>query len=192
MQIKAASLSDCLAIAELAQLAGHNIPGHFWQDARAPGESLIEAGARKVAGETDNFSYRNADLAWVDDEIAGMLLAYPLPAADDNDEDPSDFPDFVVPLVELEQLVPESYYINMIATYARFRGQGIATALIDRIDARARDAGCTLSSLEVFGSNENAIRLYNSLGFEVVAQRDMVESPYLPADTILLMTRPVR
>ena len=62
----------------------------------------------------------------------------------------------------------------------------INQALMDRVDARARDAGCSLSSLEVFGSNTNAIRLYDKLGFETVAERDLVASPYLDADTVIL------
>ena len=190
IRLARARLEDCLAIAELGQLAGHNIPGHFWGPWQQPGDSIVEAGARKAASEDENFSYRNAHLAWIGDEVAGMLLGYPLPSAEDNDEDPLEFEEFVQPMVELEQLVPESFYINMIATYPQFRGQGVGSALVGLIDELAAAAGCEISSLQVFDYNAEAIRLYRRLGFETIAERDMIASDYLPAGKIFLMTRP--
>ena len=191
IRLARARLEDCLAIAELGQLAGHNIPGHFWDEWRQPGDSIVEAGARKAASEKTNFSYRNTQLAWIDGQIAGMLLGYRMPSAEDNDEDPQDFEEWIRPMVELELLVPESFYINMIATYARFRGQGVGTALLGLIDELAVAAGCNQSSLQVFDYNTDAIRLYQRHGFDIIAERDMIASDYLPSGKIFLMTRPV-
>ena len=191
MQIRPATADDCLAIAELAQMAGDNIPGHFWAESQQPGQSLLEAGAASAASETANFSYRNATLACIDDEVAGMLLAYRLPSAIDNTDDPAEFPDFVQPMIVLEQAVADSYYINMLAAYPKFRGRGAGSALLGEADDQARNAGCDLVSIMVFAQNSGATRLYLRHGFTEIERRPMVASAYLPAGDILLLTRPV-
>ena len=190
--IRRAGLDDCLAIAELAQLAGEGIPGYFWADSQLPGETLERAGARSAASEQANFSWRNARLACVDGEVAGMLLGYRLPAAADNRERPEDFPDFVQPMIELEQRVPESFYVNMLAVYPPFQGRGIGARLMAGVDGLARDAGCALISILVFGHNDGARRLYRRLGFEEAERRPIAASPTTPAGEILLLTRPTR
>lgn len=192
LEIVRATLDDCLAIAELAQIAGDNMPGHFWQESQLPGQTLEQAGAERAKIETANFSYRNALIARVDGEIAGMLLAYRLPAAADNDEDPADFPEFVRPIIELEQCVPESFYINMLAAYPQFRGRGIGSALMAQSDGLAIEAGCELITLGVFETNTAALRFYRRLGFELIESRSMVASAYHEACDILLLGRPPR
>lgn len=191
MNIRPAQEDDCLAIAELAQIAGDGIPGHFWADTRQPGQSLAQAGAQLLMSVAANFSYRNAHIARVDDRIAGMLLAYRLPAAADNNEDPDDFPEFVRPLIELEQSVPESFYLNMLATYPQYRGQGIGTALMAQVDRLALAADCDLISIEVFDSNPGALKLYQHLGYTAVESRPIIASDYLAACKVLLLTRRV-
>jgi ribosomal protein S18 acetylase RimI-like enzyme len=192
VEIVRATPDDCLAIAELAQIAGDNMPGHFWQDSRQPGQTLEQAGAECAQSDIANFSWRNTLFARFGDEIAGMLLAYRLPAAADNDEDPADFPDFVRPMIELEQCVPESFYINMLATYPRFRGQGVGSALMARSDGLALEAGCELITLGVFETNTGALRLYRRLGFELIESRPMAASAYHQACDILLLGKPPR
>ena len=189
-QIVSATLDDCLAIAELAQIAGDNMPGHFWQDSRQPGQTIEQAGAERARIETANFSYRNTLMARIDGEVAGMLLAYRLPAAADNDEDPADFPEFVRPIIELEQCVPESFYINMLATYPRFRSRGIGSALMAQAPPLARAAGCDLISIGVFATNSGALKLYRRLGYELIESRPMVASAYHEACDVLLLGKP--
>lgn len=192
LDIVKATPNDCLAIAELAQIAGDNMPGHFWEDSRLPGQTIEQAGAERAKIETANFSWRNALLARVDGETAGMLLGYRLPAAADNDEDPADFPEFVRPIIELEQCVPESFYINMLAAYPRFRGRGIGSALMAQADPLALAAGCDLISLGVFETNTGALRLYRRLGYELLETRPMIASQYHAACDILLLVRQPR
>ena len=192
MEIRPATPADCQNIAELALIAGDNIPGYFWAESQRPGQSLTEAGAELARSESANFSYRNAMLACSDDRVAAMMLAYRLPATADNEEDPGDFPKFAQPLVELEQCVPGSFYINMLAAYPEYREQGVGSALLDECEQLARAANCTLISIEVFGSNSGALRLYQRHGFEQVESRQMVASDYHPAGDVLLLTRQVK
>jgi len=188
MKIRPATREDTFAIAELAMMAGEGIPAFFWAQSQQPGETLIDVGARNAQSETENFSYRNAQLALLDEEVAGMLLAYRLPSAEAAD-DLHNFPEFIRPLIELEQCVPESYYINMLATYPRFRHQGVGTALMEEVDRLARQAGSTLSSIEVFEENRGALRLYRRLGYRVIDKRAVIEHPshHYRGDILLLV-----
>ncbi len=189
MELRKAQIEDCHAIAELAQIAGDGIPGYFWADSQQPGQTLEATGAELLKSETANFSYRNALVACIDGEVAGMLLAYRLPA--DNEEDLFNYPEFVRPLIELEQCVGESFYINMIATFERFRGRGVGSALMAEADRLAGLAHCDLLSIAVFAHNTDALRLYQGLGYEKIEQRAVIACDYHPASEVLLLTKPI-
>ncbi len=191
MEIRKARKSDCHAIAELALMAGEGIPAYFWAQSQLPGQTLEAVGALNAASETENFSFRNTHLAIADSAIAGMLLAYRLPEAD-HDEDLQDYPEFIRPLIELEQCVPGSFYINMLAAYPQYRNQAIGSKLMEFANQLAVDAGCTLLSVEVFAQNTGALRLYQRLGYATLARRQVIPHPCHPYDgEILLLTKQV-
>ncbi|MCW8875375.1 MAG: GNAT family N-acetyltransferase [Gammaproteobacteria bacterium] len=190
--IRTASPGDCRAIAELALIAGEGIPAYFWEPSRRPGQAIEEVGAARLLSETENFSYRNIQVAEVDAAVAGMLLAYRLPPPGPA-EDLSGLPDFIRPLIELEAQVAGSYYINMLACFPRYRGQGIGTALMGGVDDLARREGCDLASIMVFSENRGALRLYQRLGYTVAARRPVIPHACHPYTTgeVLLLTRSV-
>ena len=191
MEIRPAVLSDCRAIADLALMAGEGIPAFFWEQNQQPGQDLIDVGAANLESETENFSYRNVHVAIVNGEIAGMLLAYRLPDAD-GAEDLDELPEFIRPLVELEQCVPGSFYINMIATFPEHRNRSVGSALMGFVDQLAIKAGCDEISIEVFEQNEGALRLYKRLGYTVKETRDIIPHSSHPYEgKIVLLTRPV-
>lgn len=192
ISIRPAEKRDCRCIAELALMAGEGIPAYFWEQARRLGQDIMDVGAEKAASDATNFSWRNAQIALSGGRVAGMLLAYRLADTPDPQE-LQDCPAFLRPLIELEQCVPGSFYVNMLATYAEFRGMGVGTALMGLIDPLARESGCNLSSIEVFEQNLTALRLYRRLGYAEAARRPVVphESHGMTGDVVLL-TRPVR
>lgn len=179
MIIRKATKKDCRSIAELALMAGEGIPAYFWEQSRRDNEDIESVGARNAASESENFSYRNAYLAIVDDSVAGMLLAYRLPNAE-HAENLEECPTFIRPLIELEQLVPGSFYINMLATYPEFRNKGIGTELMAIVDDLAKESKCKIISVEVFEQNEGALRLYQRLGYVIKDFRAVVEHPCHP------------
>lgn len=65
----------------------------------------------------------------------------------------------------------DELHINTMAVAANRRRQGIASALLTYVLDDARAAGVRKATLEVRQSNEAALRLYESLGFRVVAKR---------------------
>jgi len=129
LKIRKAMPADCRVIAELALMAGEGIPAFFWQQ---PGQNIIDTGAKKACSETDNFSYHNVHLAELNNEATAMLLAYKLPEKDDTNLD--QLPKIIRPLIELEQCMPGSFYINMIATYPQHRGKAVGTKLLGAVD----------------------------------------------------------
>jgi ribosomal protein S18 acetylase RimI-like enzyme len=127
----------------------------------------------------------------IDGKVAGMILAYRLPDEDDA-EDLDELPEFIRPMVELEQCVPGSFYINMIATFPQYRNMSIGTKLMGMVDSLARDAACSISSIEVFSQNQGALRLYQRLGYELAEKRPVVPHECHPYDgELLLLTRHV-
>lgn len=189
MQIRKANRSDVHDIAKLALIAGEGIPAWFWKQSTAEAQSIEDAGAEKLLSETENFSYRNVHVAVTDGKVAGMVLAYRLPD-EDNAEDLDELPEFIRPMVELEQCVPGSFYINMLATFPQYRNMSIGTKLMGMVDSLASDAGCSTTSIEVFEQNEGALRLYQRLGYELAERRRVVPHECHPYDgELLLLTR---
>ena len=96
-------------------------------------------GAERAARESGNFSYRNAWLAEVEGAVAACLLGYPA------EEEPGpiapETPAIFVPLLQLEALAPGSWYLNVLATYAPFRGKGLGRALLAHAETVARQGG---------------------------------------------------
>ena len=55
------------------------------------------------------------------------------------------------------------------------RGQGLGRALLDALHGAARGLGATSMTLNVFGDNPTAIRLYETSGYVVTAQQMRLE-----------------
>jgi ribosomal-protein-alanine N-acetyltransferase len=60
----------------------------------------------------------------------------------------------------------DAWHVMNVAVEPEHRGRGIATALLERLFAMTRDDERRGYTLEVRVSNEDAIRLYQKLGFD--------------------------
>ena len=189
MEIRKATQEDCRQIAELALIAGDGIPAYFWEQARVNGQQLIDVGIHNLASGAENFSYKNVHVAVVDNDVAGMMLAYRLPDRE-NADNPEDYPEFIRPVIELENCVPGSFYINMLATYPKYRNLSIGTTLMRLADNLAEQVKCDLLSVQVFEQNVRALRLYRRLGYNPIEVRPVVEHISHPYTTnVVLLTR---
>lgn len=187
--LRPATLADCPRLAELIEIAGEGIASHLWSLAAGPGQRPIDVGIERAARPDACFSYNNAVVAEENGAVIAMLLAYRL---NEEEVDLQTLPDLLRPLVELEQLVPETFYINALAALPGYRNRGYGSMLLDAANAMALAAGCGELSVEVFSQNRAARRLYERHGYKVIAQRPIVAHPCYPYDEdIVLMTRPV-
>lgn len=64
-----------------------------------------------------------------------------------------------------------SAWIYDIAVDTGHRGQGLGRELLDALHDAARELGATSMTLNVFGNNAAAIRLYETSGYTVTAQQ---------------------
>ncbi len=68
-------------------------------------------------------------------------------------------------------LVVDEIHINNVAVRPSLRGQGLGSALLERVFAEARRMGARRATLEVRASNVDAQRLYQRLGFSQAGLR---------------------
>ncbi len=149
-----ATPGDCADLARLIDLAGEGLPQILWSRMAEPGEDVWDVGARRAARDEGGFSWRNARIAEVDGQVAGAIVTYIVGAPGPV----GDLPVEVRSLQALENLVPGTRYVNVLATYAAFRGRGIGTRLL----AEVEDGDM---SIIVADRNLPALRLYLATGY---------------------------
>jgi ribosomal protein S18 acetylase RimI-like enzyme len=176
MLIRKATASDAAHLVQFINMAADDLPLHFWRASVGPEGDPWAYGRERAARETGNFSYRNAWLAEVDGEVAACLLGYP--AEDKPGPIAPDMPPIFVPLLQLEALAPGSWYLNVLATYDRFRGQGLGSALLAQAETVARAAGHRTISLIAEDTHRDALRLYAAKGYREVSRRPLVKGDW--------------
>ena len=179
---------DAAALAELINFAGEGLPLYLWERMAEPGETAWQVGRRRAQRETGGFSYRNAVVAEAGGAVASCLVGYPLddtPAPID-----ADTPPMFLPLEELEQMAPGTWYVNVLATYPAQRGQGLGRALLGVAEGLAGETGKRGLSIIVSDANSGARRLYERCGYREIAQRPMVKEGWEnPGRNWVLLTK---
>ncbi|ODS00930.1 hypothetical protein AUC68_13465 [Methyloceanibacter methanicus] len=174
-----ATRADAATLAVLMDIAGEGVPNRLWLDMAGPGHSALEVGRERARREEGGFSYRHTTVAEIGDEIAACLIGYRL-------DDPYDLtgldamPEPFRPLLRLEAQAPGTWYVNVLATFAEYRGQGIGAKLLDIAGTHARDAGAPAPSIIVGSWNTGAERLYARAGFQTVAREPATLPPAYP------------
>lgn len=172
-RIRAATPADATALAELINYAGEGMPLYLWGRMAAPGQDPWEVGRARALREQGGFSYRNAFVAEIGDAVAACLVGYPL-AETPEPIDPAT-PSMFVPLLELEALVPGTWYVNVLATYPELRGRGIGGELLDFAAKLAKQSSLSRLSLIVSNGNHGARRLYERKGYRKLDERPMIK-----------------
>ena len=188
-KIRPATLDDALAMTELVNMAGEGLPVYLWELMSDDGRSAWEIGQERAQRETGAFSYRNTVVREVDGEVVACLIAYGL---EDNPDavDYSEMPPMFVPLQELEDKVPGSWYVNVLATYPPHRGQGYGRELLLFAEKTARKLGKHRMSIIVADSNAGARKLYECQGYRELAQRPIVkENWHHPGENWVLLVK---
>jgi ribosomal protein S18 acetylase RimI-like enzyme len=190
MLIREARVSDAEHLVRFINMAADDLPLHFWKKSVGAEGDPLALGRERAARETGSFSYRNAWLAEVEGAVAACLLGYPADATP-GPIDPGT-PAIFVPLLELEALAPGTWYLNVLATYARFRGRGCGHALLAHAEEVARRGGHPAISLIAADTHVEALRLYRAKGYGEVARRPVVKEDWqVDAGEWILFTKPV-
>ena len=183
-----AIIDDARVLAELVNDAGEGLPHYLWGTLAESGEDAWDVGRRRAARDDGSFSYRNAAIIERDEHCAGCLIGYEI--SDDPEPIADDMPAMFVPLQELENLVPGTWYVNVLAVRPQFRGHGLGTQLLDLADKTAQSLGKRGLSVIVSDANAGARRLYERCGYSQSATRPMVKEGWKNDGTLwVLLTK---
>lgn len=73
-------------------------------------------------------------------------------------------------LSAVRRVKDNEYYISNLAVYPEFRGNKLGTNLLVRAEEGAKSCGAEKMALDVAVNNQDAIRLYNRLGYSIVGK----------------------
>lgn len=190
--IRPAAPADATHLACFVDMASGGLAALLWEALRGPHQTLFETGRSRALREDGTFSYRNGHIAEVGGHVAGGLIGYVIKAGQDASRrlpgigEAQKLPAFIQPMMELEALVPDHWYVNIVATYPEYRGQGIGAALLGHADERARTVACSGMALIVASQQESARRLYERSGYREAARRPQAALPGKTGDWLLL------
>jgi ribosomal protein S18 acetylase RimI-like enzyme len=174
--IRAARKTGASEMVALIDCAGYGMPQWVWQGKRTDETSALEVGRKRAMRDEGSFSYRNVHILEDMGNVMGMLIGFPI-------DDPYDMgdmentPEAFRPLVELEAQVPGSWYVNVLAVHAEFRGQGLGSRLLGYAEYVANQTRNGTMSIIFESRNLKAYRLYERLGYREAARRLRVSFP---------------
>jgi len=168
-----AAPDDAQALAELVDFASEGLALYLWRKFAGPAGDPWAVGRERALRETGSFSYRNAVVREHEGHVAAALIGYPLARV--SEPVPETMPAMFVPLQELENLAPGTWYVNVLAAYPQYRGQGYGTALLAVAERKASAMKCDGLSIIVSDSNTGARRLYERCGYREQARRAKVK-----------------
>jgi ribosomal protein S18 acetylase RimI-like enzyme len=185
--IRKATLEDVSFLTRVVDMASEGLIPALW-DAMAPeGMDGAAVGQALVSAEDGDFSYRYGFLLEEDGEPIGGMIGYPLPTT----AEPAgpEVPEAFVAIVDLTNLVPGYWYINMVALLPQARGKGLGAALLNEAEAQAHSQNCPGLALIVAATNDDAIRSYTRSGYREMARRpfEIGEFGLDPTDALLML-----
>ena len=183
-----ANPADVGALAELVEFASEGLARCLWTQMAGPGGDPWEVGRKRCSSETTGISYRNALIAEQAGKTVGALVGYPL---GEPEQIAASEPALLVPLHELMNMAPNTWYVHALAAYPKHRGHGIGAALLAEADRLAAAAAISSCSLIVSDTNTGARQLYERIGYREAAKRKMVKQGWQHpgTDWVLLIKR---
>jgi GNAT superfamily N-acetyltransferase len=178
-----AVLEDATSLTELMLRAGGDIL-QFVLDELAPGVRAKQLYMHMITSLESECSYQNCIVATIragqSEMVIGMVNAFPTARLKGASSacDLSDRETHLKPRTEMQDW--DSYFLNQIAVFPEFSGQGIAEALMKKVFAQGILEGFDRITLHVWVDNEKAIRLYRRMGFMPVGVADILWHPDLP------------
>ena len=190
MHIRPATPRDAVHLAMLVDMAAKGLASHLWRMTAAPGQSPLEVGLTRAQRDDGAFSWRNAHVAEIGGEVAGVLIGYAL--GDPVDVSDVDSMNVVArDLTLLEAEAPGHWYVNVLAAYPEYRGRGLGSALLALADELGLVAATRGMAIIVASTNGSAKRLYERFGYRHVAKRPVTALAGLETHgDWLLMTKP--
>lgn len=188
IKIRRAAATDAAVLTELVHIASEGFAEVFWRQQAAPGQDPWEVGRHRQLqkleqGETEIWVVENGVAV-----VAG-LTGYPI--GPQPEQPGPDMPPMVRPLIELEALAANTWYVNVLATLPEHRNLGLGSELLQLAEHRAHAFRLKRLSIIVSNGNDGARRLYERHGYAEEARRPMVKDGWQnDGSEWVLLTRP--
>jgi ribosomal protein S18 acetylase RimI-like enzyme len=164
---------DAAVLADLVNCAGEGLPIYLWGKLAAAGQTGWDVGRTRAARDEGSFSYRNATLIEHDGRVAGCLIGYVIPLLPAPVS--SEMPAMFVPMQELENAAPATWYVNVLSVLPTHRNRGMGSDLLRLADETGRALGQNGMSVIVSDANTGARRLYEKHGYMERDRRKMIK-----------------
>lgn len=192
MEIRPAEPEDIPDLAQLLIIGAQGLIDAIYHDL-IPGLPINKIVEKRFHYVGTAASYENCWVAEQEGRVIGKIHAFPA------DELGSDLVDPLVPeeryvlLEPFETLyTPGSYYIDVVAVYPEFRGQGVGSRLMSFAASQAKAGGFKELNLVVTEQNIRAVQLYQRIGFKIANRSPIVEHELIHySGDWVLMTCPV-
>lgn len=187
-KIRQATVQDAEPLAKLIDIAGEGIPNWLWSQQTEQDQTPLDIGIERAQRPSGGFSYKNALIADNNRTQLGMVLSYAISEAPN--DNPDDLPTPIAPFVELEKLSVGTWYINALAVFPGHQNEGTGTLLLKAAEDLAITNGEKAMSIQVYGQNTGAVKLYQRLGYKVTASASVRLhpcQPYYTGDVLLLV-----
>lgn len=171
-----ATPGDAGTLAEFIEFASEGLALYLWRKIAGSGQDPWSIGRERVLSGAVGLSFRNAVVAEVSGQPAAGLISYSL--SDKADATPDEPPAMLVPLQELTNRVPGTWYVHMLAASPEYRGKGLGSALLGVADDLAASARKSGLSLIVSDTNTSARKLYEHCGYHELARCKMVKEQW--------------
>lgn len=176
---------DAPAVARLNDMASMGLVLHVWTGLVGPDGDPWEHGRKRQIARMES-----GQTVVVVDQGRGVEAALIGSALAAEPEDPASVEPEFAALVELENLVLGSWYLNVIATMPEARRRGHARRLMAAAEAIARAGGHDRIALVASNANDEALPLYAFSGYTEVARRPMVKGSWDgPGSAWILMAK---
>jgi len=173
--MRLATAADGVALAELVNFAGEGLPLHLWRTLAGPDGDPWAVGAARQAAQAEK---GNVVVVVEGPSVVAAMTGYPLGRELQDIPLGDELPPLVRPIIELERMVPGTWYLNVLATYPRARGRGLGSRLVEVAEACAAAEGLGGVSIIVADGNVGARRLYERLGYREIARAPMVKEDW--------------
>ncbi|KQW75476.1 acetyltransferase [Ensifer sp. Root142] len=168
--IRPAERNEAAELAVLVDIASQGFAAWLWSGAVLGGatDTAFERGRNKLREDVGPGNWRDAVVADLDDEIAGVSIGYGIDASVAEIEAKHAV---LEPLLALQRPVVGHWFIDSLGVYRHRRGRGIGRRLLAHEIARA---GSAPVSLITESHNDRAQTLYRANGFEEAARTEAV------------------
>jgi GNAT superfamily N-acetyltransferase len=172
-----ATSEDVPEMPELVNIAGDGLPLYLWAKQADVGESPWDVAIKRARRGMGGFAYDNTVVREEGGKIAACLIGYPLRSAPQV-YDHNAVPGMLAPFHELEDILPSTWFVSVLATFPEHRGRGFGTELLQVAETLAHESQCAGLSLIVSDANAGARRLYERHGYSEKATRPIVKEDW--------------